>query len=445
MKNLNYIPFTRNRYFQGKLLTADDFEQEQRYVNDKRRLINRYILGAGIAAGLEVIQVDDYSISLEAGLALDYTGREIVVDTPAIRRLSALDGYEEATQNEGMESLYLYIEYGEMPSEPVHNITVRAVHTLEEEEHNKVKEGYHLYVSDQEPLELGEMEGSGNEGRFISSRGEKIQQGMYQAGICLAAVALVKAGDFYMIDRVSQVPFHQYVYCQPLTAAWIRQLQQEVREQGELIRSLSREPRPQREPSGAGETDWQFAQGVSTVKMPGGGKEGRRYFSEEAAHGLGLGNVQILLQVVQADHCYSGAEDIFQDQEKRVEAAVRLDRGSGTFVIGVRALETIPDQEVRVNWTAIRRRSSNEFQREEERIFIKPGLVNLKVRQEFRLEAVCVNMPEIHLVWSVETPDGGAVDANGLYHAPNRPGVYEVVCKSETSAAKASVFVIVRE
>ncbi len=444
MKNLNYIPFTRNRYFQGKLLTSDDFDQEQQYVNDKRRLINRYMLGAGIAAGLEVIQVDDYSISLEAGLALDYTGREIVVDTPVIHRLSALDGYGEATQNEGMESLYLYIEYGEMPSEPVHNITRRAVHTVEEEEYNKVKESYHLYVADEEPVELGEMDGCGDEARYISSRPEKIQRGTYQAGICLAAVTLVKAGDFYMIDQISLAPFHQYAYCQPLTTAWIRQLQQEIGAQGELISAMGRE-RQQAEAPRAGETDWQFAQGTAIVHMPGGGKEGRRYFSEETPHGLGLGNVQILLQVVQADYCYSGAEDIFQDQEKKVEAAVRLNRGSGTFVIGVRSLETTTDREVRVNWTAIRRRSSNEFIQGEERIFIKPSLVNIKVRQEIRLEAVCVNMAEKSLIWSVRDQDGGTVDENGLYHAPNRAGVYEVVCSSRKSAARASVFVIVRE
>ena len=35
MKNMKYFPFERNKYFYGKLLTVDDFETEQRYMNDK--------------------------------------------------------------------------------------------------------------------------------------------------------------------------------------------------------------------------------------------------------------------------------------------------------------------------------------------------------------------------------------------------------------------------
>ena len=43
MKNLKYFPFDRNQYYYGKLLTEQDFIQEQRYMNDKRRLHNRFL------------------------------------------------------------------------------------------------------------------------------------------------------------------------------------------------------------------------------------------------------------------------------------------------------------------------------------------------------------------------------------------------------------------
>lgn len=46
MKNLKYFPFERNRYFYGKLLSVDDFDAEQRYMNDKRRMLNRFLHGA---------------------------------------------------------------------------------------------------------------------------------------------------------------------------------------------------------------------------------------------------------------------------------------------------------------------------------------------------------------------------------------------------------------
>lgn len=451
MKNLTYIPFIRNRYFQGKLLTAEDFLQEQQYMNDKRRLMNRWNAGAGIVAGLEVIKVDDYSISLEMGLALDYTGREIMVDAPVIKRLSMVEGYREAAMEEGKESLYLCIQYREEPLEPVHNITNREVHTVEEPEYNKVKEGYRLYVTDDEPggQEEAMTEGDlhGWPGRSIHDRAELIRKREYEPGIYLAKIELVKSGDFYMIDRIEPVPFRQYVYSQPMLARWIREMGKRLEAQSRLLEE-QRQGNGNRAQGVREEKDrpkWQLAQGMAVVEMPDGGKEGRTYRSGEIAHGLGLGNVQIHLEVIVDDYSYSGAEDVFGQEEKPVEAGARLSRSTGTFVIGVRALGNLKRREIQVVWTALRRRSSNEIQKGEERIYIKPSLVNLSVHQDIKLEAVCVNMEAPSLEWKVADPAGGLVDEDGTYHAPGLPGVYEVVCRSRGGGTSASVFVIVRE
>ena len=90
MKNSKYFPFERNRYFYGKLLSVDDFELEQKYFNDKRRLINRFLFGPGIVSGLCVVEVDEQTISLETGFALDTWGREIIVDEPVLKKLSLI-------------------------------------------------------------------------------------------------------------------------------------------------------------------------------------------------------------------------------------------------------------------------------------------------------------------------------------------------------------------
>lgn len=74
MKNMKYFPFERNKYFYGKLLTVDDFETEQRYMNDKRRVLNRFLYGTGVVCGLNVVPIDDMTISVEPGLALDFSG-----------------------------------------------------------------------------------------------------------------------------------------------------------------------------------------------------------------------------------------------------------------------------------------------------------------------------------------------------------------------------------
>ena len=97
MKNMKYFPFERNKYFYGKLLTVDDFETEQRYMNDKRRVLNRFLYGTGVVCGLNVVPIDDMTISVEPGLALDFSGREIVVDTPAVKKLSMIDGFDSFT------------------------------------------------------------------------------------------------------------------------------------------------------------------------------------------------------------------------------------------------------------------------------------------------------------------------------------------------------------
>ena len=109
MKNLQYFPFERNRYYYGKLLTEQDFNSEQRYFNDKRRMVNRFLHGSGVAAGLTVVGIDEKSISLEAGLALDGAGREIVAERPAVVRLEQLDGFSRLSEEKNRDfgiSLY---------------------------------------------------------------------------------------------------------------------------------------------------------------------------------------------------------------------------------------------------------------------------------------------------------------------------------------------------
>ena len=461
MKNLTYIPFKKNRYFYGKLLTADDFEQEQQYFDDKRRLVNRWVLGAGIVAGLEVIRVDDYSISVEMGLALDYTGREIVVDMPVIRKLSLIDGYAEATMAEGDESLYLCIEYAQTPIEPVHNITNRAVHTREEEDYNKFREGYRLYVTDEEPPRADEVmwqeEASGTDGlagggwrRAIYERAEQIHQQTYQRGIYLARVNLVKAGDFYMIDQVTPLAGGQYVCHLPLLLGMVRRLEARGKSLEDRLAGLTADGAARTEakaPDERGQSDWQFQQGRVSIPVPAGSRAGQRFFSAEIAHGLGLGDVELVLHVIRGNFAYSGDGDIFSEEEKTAEAAARCSRDMGTFLIGIRLLEPMEEAgEVTVGWTAIRRRSRNEIRPEEARIYISPGIVNLKTRGEARLEAVCVNLDPGELVWKVETPGGGTIDEDGAYHAPNRPGVYEVSCRRQgQEQVRATVYIVVRE
>jgi len=72
--------FVRNRYFYGKMMDVLQFELEQDYVNGKRWLINRLVLGYGVVCGLDVeAGNDNASVVVQPGLAIDKWGREIIV------------------------------------------------------------------------------------------------------------------------------------------------------------------------------------------------------------------------------------------------------------------------------------------------------------------------------------------------------------------------------
>ncbi|XID90222.1 hypothetical protein ACF3MZ_16880 [Paenibacillaceae bacterium WGS1546] len=148
MKNARMFPFERNRYFYGKLLTVRDFESEQKYLNDKRRLLNRLLFGSGVVAGMQVVAVDDKTITVEMGLAIDYIGREIVVPSPVTLKLSMIEGF---TNNEYKKNVYLYVAYDEKGREPVHSVGNSSVRGDEVGEYNRLLESYRLFIKEEAP------------------------------------------------------------------------------------------------------------------------------------------------------------------------------------------------------------------------------------------------------------------------------------------------------
>ena len=131
MKNLQYFPFERNQYYYGKLMTQQDFVSEQKYMNDKRRLINRFLHGTGVVSGVE------------AGLALDEVGREILVSQPAVLRLDQMDGYEQLQEQSSADTTYLCLAYQEEDVYPSRGMGSGRQGQVYE----KSREGYRLYLT----------------------------------------------------------------------------------------------------------------------------------------------------------------------------------------------------------------------------------------------------------------------------------------------------------
>lgn len=582
MKNLKYFPFERNKYFFGKLLTVGDFETEQKYFNDKRRLINRFLHGTGVVCGMNVVRVDDMAISVEMGVALDFSGREIFIDTPVIKKLSMIEGFDSG-EKEDSSYLYLCIEYAEHEKEPVHSITSTNARSSDELQYNKYAEGYRLFLTSQEPENDGfttarfyldtktvywgnglrikqtvpkyitssdeftigvEVEKMGqqqpisfeyeldltcvkadgkeklkvtfnekdfapagkyfinyrvksmavnntegimsvNAGSFKLFVGEKqvsaepvcknitniiegnakkeimnryyhtamedIIKNTYQQSIYLAKINIIKAGSTYVIESVEGMPFRQYVFNNSLASVLgdieiseLENLHNHYNVSGsEKTGDLSR---------GFGGNQPAIATGTEVIDLGIGGKEGQRFFSGEISHNLGLGLVFITLgeayQLSDDSPVLFGDTDVFTDTKDMapVQLAAKADVTKGTFVIGAKMKAASNARRLKVNWMAVRDPKESVHDVEVKKLFVKPDMANVDVREACYFEAIFTNVTDKRVKWHVKEKDGGTINENGMYTAPNVAGVYEIIVESVVQPdLKASAYVVVRD
>jgi hypothetical protein len=140
--------FERNNYFYGKQFTVRDLLQEQSYFNGKRQLVNRMVLGWGVVCGLEVRwEPTTRGFVVEAGMALDCCGHEIIVCEP---QHVAFEDYEEQCRvarekPEHTGKFVLCLEYDECHAEPV-ELPAVGCDDDERVEFNRVRDGFKLRV-----------------------------------------------------------------------------------------------------------------------------------------------------------------------------------------------------------------------------------------------------------------------------------------------------------
>jgi hypothetical protein len=105
----------RVNYFDGQLLAADDFRQEQTYFRARLRRRNRLLHGVGIVSGLQVSVGKDnqgQSVTVQPGFALDSRGEELEVCTPRLLTLPVTG-----------KSLLVQLLFAEKPTSPVPVVT----------------------------------------------------------------------------------------------------------------------------------------------------------------------------------------------------------------------------------------------------------------------------------------------------------------------------------
>lgn len=140
MSRTQWLPFERNRYYWGKMLSSEDFLAEQSYMNRKRQFMNHMVLGSGILCGMGVSNLDDLSVLVESGAAIDAYGREIVIEESVVQKLSGIRGYEELSGEEAS----LCVRYKEEDVKQVYVMNRREGQP--EYEWNHTVEGYELCI-----------------------------------------------------------------------------------------------------------------------------------------------------------------------------------------------------------------------------------------------------------------------------------------------------------
>ncbi len=266
-----------------------------------------------------------------------------------------------------------------------------------------------------------------------------------QKCIYLAKIYLMKTENTYLIDRVVNAPFKQYVMNQQLLGTFAKIMRKDIRNLEFLISNKHKKDAFENEKN-QDSSEIQIAGGVYEMEFGLRGDNRRKFFSPPIVHGLGLGYVTIILsQETRKNEAVFGNAEIFQESYVDVDLAAQLDEAAGSFIIGAKLKETVAKNSIRIQWTAIRRREEKSEEKLERHINIKPGMLELYTRESSYLEVSFSNMEDKQIRWQLKE-GAGTIDETNVYTAPNERGVYEICAQSVAYPdVKASVFAVVRE
>lgn len=203
--------------------------------------------------------------------------------------------------------------------------------------------------------------------------------------------------------------------------------------------------------------DYAVAHGTVDIALPGGIRVNSRVFSEEIAHGLGAGAVDVRLSVEFVDGANKetallcGNSEVFKSRHITVpppwvETAAVVYPERGTMRIGLWLHDTVDGNLVRVHYFAQKpeRDTSRILAQHRTSISVTPDFSRLACRGKLQFQADVVGSEDKGVIWHIKEQDGGAIDHNGLYQAPEQPGTYEIVATARADeSVTVSAFVIV--
>ena len=203
--------------------------------------------------------------------------------------------------------------------------------------------------------------------------------------------------------------------------------------------------------------DYAVAHGTVDLTMPGGIRVNSRVFSKEIAHGLGVGAVDVRLSVEFVDRerdetaLLCGNSEVFKHKSLKiappwVEAAALVYPERGTMRIGLWLHDTVDGNLIRVHYFVQKpeRDTSRILSQRRLSLSVTPEFSRLGCREKLQFQADVVGSEDKSVTWSVKEENGGVIDRNGLYQAPELPGTYEITAVAGADdSVTASAFVIV--
>jgi len=201
--------------------------------------------------------------------------------------------------------------------------------------------------------------------------------------------------------------------------------------------------------------DYAVAHGSVDLTLPGGIRVNSRVFSEEIPHGLGPGAVDIRLSIACQDDGENtllyGNSEVFRGKNTPgnaiwADAAALVYPARGTMRIGLWLHDTVEGNRVTVHYFAQKpeRDTSRLLAQRRVSLAITPEFSHVSRRGTLRFEAEVTGSEDTRVSWQVREQNGGSIDRNGIYQAPELPGTYEIIASANVDEdITASAFVIV--
>lgn len=202
--------------------------------------------------------------------------------------------------------------------------------------------------------------------------------------------------------------------------------------------------------------DYAVSHGTVELTLPGGLRVNGRVFSEEIPHGLGPGAVDVRLSVEYLERgtettLLFGNSEVFRGKNRpgsppAVEAAALVYPERGTMRVGVWLHDMVEGHRLTVHYFAQKPERDTDrllFQRQVS-LKLEPEFARTSRRGTVRIQAEVTGSEDRGVIWKVQEENGGVIDRNGIYQAPELPGTYEVVAAAQADeSVTASAFIVV--